>query len=104
MGYLNALYVSAYQNHVILPIAALRHLELWTAYYCRWNPTFKAQEPVDQRHKDLLLVRDMMAKKVKELELQLANKKLLPANSSSDILLLRRTHASDRVWQPGLGS
>ena len=41
--YLNALYVSAYQNHVILPIAALRHLELWTAYYCRWNPTFKAQ-------------------------------------------------------------
>ena len=41
------------------------------------------QEPVDQRHKELLLVRDMMAKKVKELELQLANKKLLPANSSN---------------------
>lgn len=73
--YLNALYVSAYQNHVIIPIAAARHLQLWTAYYWRWNPASKAQEPVDERHKELLKIRDMMMRKVEELEMELAAKK-----------------------------
>jgi len=82
--YLNALYASAYQNHVILPIAALRHLELWTSYYARWNPLSKSQESIDERHKQLLKTRDSMIRKVQELEKQLATKKLSVPTSSPD--------------------
>jgi len=41
--YVNALYVSAYQNHVLLPNAAIRHLEFWSGYFSRWNPNMRMQ-------------------------------------------------------------
>lgn len=41
--YLNALYVSSYNHHVLLPVASLRHLDLWLGYYARWNPKMKSQ-------------------------------------------------------------
>lgn len=38
----NPLYVS-YSNHVLYPVASMRHLELWVGYYIRWNPRMKPQ-------------------------------------------------------------
>lgn len=40
----NPLYVS-YSNHVLYPVASMRHLELWVGYYIRWNPRMKPQVP-----------------------------------------------------------
>ncbi|CAK8683624.1 phosphatidylinositol-3,5-bisphosphate 3-phosphatase MTMR2-like [Clavelina lepadiformis] len=80
--YLNALYASAYSNHIILPAAAIRHLEFWTTYYGRWNPLMKMQEPVQQRHKQLLGIRDVLKKKVEELQAQLAEKQQKDRNST----------------------
>ncbi|XP_009862864.1 PREDICTED: myotubularin-related protein 2, partial [Apaloderma vittatum] len=42
----NPLYVS-YSNHVLYPVASMRHLELWVGYYIRWNPRMKPQVPLD---------------------------------------------------------
>ncbi|XP_069495283.1 phosphatidylinositol-3,5-bisphosphate 3-phosphatase MTMR2 isoform X2 [Ambystoma mexicanum] len=39
----NPLYAS-YFDHVLYPVASMRHLELWTGYYIRWNPRMKPQE------------------------------------------------------------
>lgn len=38
----NPLYGS-YSNHVLYPVASMRHLELWVGYYVRWNPRMKPQ-------------------------------------------------------------
>ncbi|XP_045153706.1 myotubularin-related protein 2 isoform X2 [Echinops telfairi] len=38
----NPLYGS-YSNHVLYPVASMRHLELWVGYYIRWNPRMKPQ-------------------------------------------------------------
>ncbi|KAJ6664939.1 hypothetical protein lerEdw1_005911 [Lerista edwardsae] len=38
----NPLYAS-YTNHVLYPVASMRHLELWVGYYIRWNPRMKPQ-------------------------------------------------------------
>nr|CAB3264056.1 myotubularin-related protein 2-like [Phallusia mammillata] len=88
--YLNALYVSAYQNHVLLPIAAVRHLDFWAGYYARWNPKMKMQEPIQERHKELLKIRDHLRKKVEELERQLAAKQ----NASSPALTIPQDAAA----------
>lgn len=33
----------SYSNHVLYPVASMRHLELWVGYYIRWNPRMKPQ-------------------------------------------------------------
>lgn len=38
----NPFYVD-YENHVLYPLASLRHLELWVGYYVRWNPRMRPQ-------------------------------------------------------------
>ena len=48
-NYLNPLFAKATLNNhqqstVILPVASARRLELWTNYYCRWNPNLKPQK------------------------------------------------------------
>lgn len=42
--YKNPLYWASSQNQMILiPNASMRHLRLWKAYYCRWNPSMRTQ-------------------------------------------------------------
>lgn len=36
----------SYSNHVLYPVASMRHLELWVGYYIRWNPRMKPQVPL----------------------------------------------------------
>ena len=38
----NPFYVD-YEHHVLYPLVSSRHLELWTAYYARWNPRMRPQ-------------------------------------------------------------
>lgn len=76
----NPLYVS-YCDHVLYPVASMRHLELWTGYYVRWNPRMKPQEPIYTRYKELLAKRIELQKRVDELQRELTNRS---ASSSPD--------------------
>ncbi|XP_077197604.1 phosphatidylinositol-3,5-bisphosphate 3-phosphatase MTMR2 isoform X2 [Paroedura picta] len=69
----NPLYAS-YTNHVLYPVASMRHLELWVGYYIRWNPRMKPQEPVHHRYKELLAKRTELQKKVEELQREITNR------------------------------
>lgn len=85
--FINALYVSSYSHHVLLPSASERHLELWTGCYARWNPKMQMQEPVQERHKELLQIRNYLKKQVEELEQRLSLKQeaeKLKAGSTSE--------------------
>uniref|UniRef100_A0A4W5LK50 Myotubularin related protein 1a n=1 Tax=Hucho hucho TaxID=62062 RepID=A0A4W5LK50_9TELE len=63
----NPFYVD-YEHHVLYPLASVRHLELWTGYYVRWNPRMRPQMPVHQNLKELLFLRAELQRKVEELE------------------------------------
>ncbi|KAL6098936.1 myotubularin-related protein 2 [Pungitius pungitius] len=76
----NPMYVN-YSNHVLFPVVSLRHLELWVGYYIRWNPRMRPQEPVHQRHKELLAKRAELQKRVDELQREVTNRS---ASSSSE--------------------
>ncbi|XP_033905928.3 myotubularin-related protein 1-like isoform X6 [Acipenser ruthenus] len=76
----NPFYVN-YENHVLYPVASLRHLELWVDYYVRWNPCMRPQMPVHQNLKELLVIRSELQKKVDELHREASTRSL---SSSSD--------------------
>lgn len=40
--YLNPFYTPE-SGRVLYPVASMRHLELWVAYYIRWNPRIRQQ-------------------------------------------------------------
>uniref|UniRef100_A0A8C8MAX8 phosphatidylinositol-3,5-bisphosphate 3-phosphatase n=1 Tax=Oncorhynchus tshawytscha TaxID=74940 RepID=A0A8C8MAX8_ONCTS len=63
----NPFYVD-YEHQVLYPLASVRHLELWTGYYVRWNPRMRPQMPVHQNLKELLFLRAELQRKVDELE------------------------------------
>ncbi|XP_059123293.1 myotubularin-related protein 2 isoform X3 [Peromyscus eremicus] len=69
----NPLYGS-YSNHVLYPVASMRHLELWVGYYIRWNPRMKPQEPIHNRYKELLAKRAELQRKVEELQREISNR------------------------------
>ncbi|XP_006000709.1 myotubularin-related protein 2 [Latimeria chalumnae] len=71
----NPLYVNCF-NHVLYPVASMRHLELWVAYYIRWNPRMRPQEPVHQRYKELLAKRTELQKRVEELQKEVSNRSI----------------------------
>ncbi|XP_041054832.1 myotubularin-related protein 2 isoform X2 [Carcharodon carcharias] len=71
--FINPLYVN-YYNHVLYPVASMRHLELWIGYYIRWNPRMRPQEPIHQRYKELLAKRAELQKKVEELQREVSNR------------------------------
>uniref|UniRef100_A0AAX7U046 Myotubularin n=1 Tax=Astatotilapia calliptera TaxID=8154 RepID=A0AAX7U046_ASTCA len=66
--YLNPFYTPE-SGRVLYPVASMRHLELWVAYYIRWNPRIRQQSPVEQRYKELLALRDEYLKKLEQLQL-----------------------------------
>ncbi|XP_064796221.1 myotubularin-related protein 1-like isoform X1 [Oncorhynchus masou masou] len=63
----NPFYVD-YKHHVLYPLASVRHLELWTGYYVRWNPRMRPQMPVHQNLKELMFLKAELQRKVEELQ------------------------------------
>ncbi|KAJ3667134.1 hypothetical protein Zmor_002539 [Zophobas morio] len=59
--YKNPLYwANNNQQRVLIPIASIRHIKLWKAYYCRWNPSMRTQDPVYQRIRELLILKEQL--------------------------------------------
>ncbi|XP_053086246.1 myotubularin-related protein 2-like [Pangasianodon hypophthalmus] len=71
--FVNPLYVH-YDTHVLFPSVSIRHLQLWTSYYIRWNPRLRPQEPLHQRYKELLAKRAELQKRVEELQREVDNR------------------------------
>ncbi|KAI4892368.1 hypothetical protein NFI96_023304 [Prochilodus magdalenae] len=76
----NPFYVN-YENHVLYPLASLRHLELWVGYYVRWNPRMRPQMPVHQNLKELLFLRAELQKKVEELQREASSSRSISSSS-----------------------
>ncbi|TPP60559.1 Myotubularin protein 2 [Fasciola gigantica] len=55
-GYINPLYTPAEVSghRVIFPQHSLAQLQFWTAYYIRWHPIMRLQEPVARRDRALV--------------------------------------------------
>ncbi|XP_076446766.1 phosphatidylinositol-3,5-bisphosphate 3-phosphatase MTMR2-like [Babylonia areolata] len=70
----NPLYAAYVHAHVLFPVASLRRIQLWTAYYCRWNPRMRPQEPIHLRNRELLVLKAQLQRRVEELQKELANK------------------------------
>ncbi|KAG9341636.1 hypothetical protein JZ751_018699 [Albula glossodonta] len=77
----NPFYIN-YENHVLYPVASLRHLELWVSYYVRWNPRMRPQMPVHQSLKEMLVLRAELQRRVEELHREAASSRSI--SSSSD--------------------
>lgn len=76
----NPFYVD-YENHVLYPLASLRHLELWVGYYVRWNPRMRPQMPVHQNLKELLYLRAELQRKVEELQKDVSSSRSVSSSS-----------------------
>lgn len=84
--YTNPLYASYPQQHVLFPVASLRRIQLWKAYYCRWNPRMRLQEPVQVRSRELLQLRAQLQKQLEELKKEHESKaSRIPPRVSSPI-------------------
>lgn len=70
----NAHYASYVHKHILFPVASLRRIEVWTGYYCRWNPRLRPQEPIHLRNRELLMLKSQIQRKMEELQHELENK------------------------------
>ncbi|XP_014249067.1 myotubularin-related protein 2 [Cimex lectularius] len=70
--YKNPLYYA--QQQVLLPIASMRHIKLWLGLYCRWNPAMRPQEPVYQRTRELLSMKEQLEKIEEDSKKELKNR------------------------------
>uniref|UniRef100_A0A4W5LU73 phosphatidylinositol-3,5-bisphosphate 3-phosphatase n=1 Tax=Hucho hucho TaxID=62062 RepID=A0A4W5LU73_9TELE len=89
----NPFYVD-YEHHVLYPLASVRHLELWTGYYVRWNPRMRPQMPVHQNLKELLFLKAELQRKVEELQRE--------ASSSHGSLSSSSEHTSSNSHSGGM--
>jgi myotubularin-related protein 1/2 len=82
--YKNPLYwANNNQQRVLIPIASIRHIKLWKAYYCRWNPSMRTQDPVYQRIRELLVLKEQLEHTAeecrKEQQSRIARSNVTPA-------------------------
>lgn len=62
-------------DDVLYPVTSLRFIRLWTAYYCRSDPTMLPTETLEARHVQLHAVKRQLAKKIEQLRLELQQNK-----------------------------
>ncbi|XP_055711735.1 myotubularin-related protein 2 [Phlebotomus papatasi] len=49
---------------ILKPVASSRHIRLWKGLYCRWNPSMRAQDPIYQRTRELLVLQEQLQRQV----------------------------------------
>ncbi|XP_063973236.1 myotubularin-related protein 2 isoform X3 [Diachasmimorpha longicaudata] len=65
--YQNPLYWAGLNYQLVLmPVASMRYIKPWKALYCRWNPSMRQQDPVYQRARELLVLKEQLEKQVEE--------------------------------------
>ncbi|XP_016839990.1 myotubularin-related protein 2 isoform X1 [Nasonia vitripennis] len=82
--YQNPLYWdSPNQQQVLIPVASMRYIRPWKSFYCRWNPSMRQQDPVYQRTRELLVLKEQLKKKVEECRREQASRTNRTLNSSA---------------------
>ncbi|PIK60521.1 putative myotubularin-related protein 2 isoform X1 [Apostichopus japonicus] len=69
--FINPMYASYPHQHVIFPVASMRRIEFWAGYYLRWNPRTRPLEPIQQRQRELVQLKEYLEREVKELQKQI---------------------------------
>lgn len=95
--YRNPLYAKLLHQHVLLPVASVRHLKLWKSFYMRWNPRMQPQESMECINKLLFnrvqQLRSMCEKLQSELDARAkVEVELSPANEA---------HKNSQNWSGG---
>ncbi|XP_023287539.1 myotubularin-related protein 2 isoform X2 [Orussus abietinus] len=73
--YQNPLYWASPQyQYVLLPVASVRLIKLWKSLYCRWNPSMRQQDPVYQRTRELLVLKEQLEKQAEECRREQASR------------------------------
>ncbi|XP_054162802.1 myotubularin-related protein 2-like [Oppia nitens] len=111
----NPLYTNYAKHHVLMPVASIRRIQLWTAYFCRWNPNLRPQEPIQTRNKELLLMRTEIKKRADDLQKELQTKlsriggngansnTSTSANSGANVAIAGSSNNSGVTTTTGLG-
>lgn len=83
--FMNPLYSTNSNQHVLFPVASLKKMLLWTSYYCRWNPFLNTtvQETVSERCEEMLLMKKELQKHIDELSKEIKEKFNRSNNPSS---------------------
>ncbi|KAJ8028352.1 Myotubularin-related protein 2 [Holothuria leucospilota] len=69
--FINPMFASYPHQHVIFPVASMRRIEFWAGYYLRWNPRTRPLEPIQQRQRELVQLKEYLEREVKELQKQI---------------------------------
>ncbi|KAG8195485.1 hypothetical protein JTE90_010789 [Oedothorax gibbosus] len=72
--FINPLYTTHQQQHILFAVPSMRCIELWKGYYCRWNPRMRPQEPIHIRSRELLAVRAQLIRRKEEQKRELVAK------------------------------
>ncbi|XP_044019840.1 myotubularin-related protein 2 isoform X3 [Aphidius gifuensis] len=65
--YQNPLYWAGSNSQLVLiPVASMRYIKPWKSLYCRWNPSMRQQDPIYQRTRELLVLKEQLEKQVEE--------------------------------------
>eukprot|EP00117_Sycon_ciliatum_P039260 scpid43474/ scgid29046/ Myotubularin-related protein 2 len=69
--FVNPLFSEYLHNHVLCPIVSIRRLQLWVAYYARWNPRMRPQENERDRTTELYKLCQRLQSQCAEMEQKL---------------------------------
>ncbi|XP_042895008.1 phosphatidylinositol-3,5-bisphosphate 3-phosphatase MTMR2 [Parasteatoda tepidariorum] len=72
--FINPLYTTHQQQHILFAVPSMRCIELWKGYYCRWNPRMRLQEPIHIRSRELLAVKAQLIRRKDEQKRDLETK------------------------------
>ncbi|RZF46424.1 hypothetical protein LSTR_LSTR012499 [Laodelphax striatellus] len=62
--YRNPLYHA--QPQALIPVASIRCIRLWRGLYCRWNPSMRTQDPVYQRAREMLALKEQLERQAED--------------------------------------
>ncbi|KAK0160024.1 hypothetical protein PV328_007471 [Microctonus aethiopoides] len=82
--YQNPLYWAGPNNQLVLiPVASMRYIKPWKGLYCRWNPSMRQQDPVYQRTRELLVLKEQLEKQAEECRREQTSRANRSINSSA---------------------
>lgn len=81
--YQNPLYWAPQYQLVLMPIASMRYIKPWKSLYCRWNPSMRQQDPVYQRIRELLVLKEQLEKQAEDCRREQASRANRTINSNA---------------------
>ncbi|XP_065059134.1 myotubularin-related protein 2-like isoform X2 [Rhopilema esculentum] len=83
--FINPLYAKNLYQHVLFPVASIRHLRLWKSYYIRWNPRTQPQESIEQINKLLFHRIEQLVEKCEALQREIDERATVDGDPSDSV-------------------